>query len=87
MIFSSSESACTHSLTVRTHIPENIAALPGTGWITHSGYDAPIGKAYFFFLFLALVLRFTAPFLARFFSFRACFSTMISSQLESDCTQ
>jgi hypothetical protein len=35
---------------------------------------------------LALVLRFTAPFLARFFSFRACFSTMISSQLESDCT-
>src|ERR1700719_4876099 len=44
------------------------------------GYNVPIDKAYFFFLFLALalVLRFVAPFLARFFSFRACSSTIIS---------
>jgi hypothetical protein len=63
----------------KPRILQNIAALPGTNCITHSSYNAPIDETYFFFLFLALVLRFVAPFLARFFSFFAFSMTMIFS--------
>jgi hypothetical protein len=49
---------------------------------SYSGSNTPTDQLYFFFFFLALVLRFVAPFLARFFSFRAFSRTMIFASYE-----